>query len=329
MKCTNNHLLKICSLCLTAVLVMAVFTACGNDKTLTDAYEVYETKGATAMSMQIEQPDFFASDLCVGGLDNTTGGSYEPDNIAAAAVFLTDEEEIRYAENIYENVYPASTTKILTAYLALKYGNLDDPITVSSSAASVPAESSVAGFKAGDQITLYDALCGLMLMSGNDAANVIAEYISGSNSEFCVLMNKEARLLGATHSHFVNPHGYPDDDHYTTAYDLYLIFQEALKDETFTDLLSKKEMDVSYKNAAGEIVTAKWESTNHYFTGEAQEPDGITVIGGKTGSSNSSGFCLVLYSRDQENKPVISIVMKSESKEVLYLQMNKLLEAYG
>jgi D-alanyl-D-alanine carboxypeptidase (penicillin-binding protein 5/6) len=313
---------------MAAILAMAFFTACGSGKELPDAYEVYEKGDETAMSMQINQPDFFAEDLCVGGTENVTG-EYIPDDIAAALVFLPEEEKITYAENIYDKVYPASTTKILTAYLALKYGNLDDPITVSSTAASVPSESSVCGFKAGDQITLYDALCGLMLMSGNDAANVIAEYVSGSNSDFCVLMNQEARLLGATHSHFVNPHGYPADDHYTTAYDLYLIFQAALKDDTFRQLLTEKEMDVSYKNAAGETVTAKWESTNHYYTGEAEIPSGVEILGGKTGSSNSSGFCLVLYSKDQEGRPVISIIMKSASKEILYQQMSRLLTVYG
>jgi D-alanyl-D-alanine carboxypeptidase (penicillin-binding protein 5/6) len=127
----------------------------------------------------------------------------------------------------------------------------------------------------------------------------------------------------------VNPHGYPADDHYTTAYDLYLIFQAALKDDTFRQLLTEKEMDVSYKNAAGETVTAKWESTNHYYTGEAEIPSGVEILGGKTGSSNSSGFCLVLYSKDQEGRPVISIIMKSASKEILYQQMSRLLTVYG
>lgn len=308
---------------------MAVFTACGSDKELPDAYVVYEKGDATAMSMQIEQPAFFAEDLCVGGTENTAGGEYVPENIASAAVFLPDSEKITYSENIYDKVYPASTTKILTAYIALKYGNLDDPITVSSTAASVPAESSVCGFKAGDQITLRDALLGLILCSGNDAANVIAEHIAGSNSNFCVLMNQEAKLLGATHSHFVNPHGYPDDDHYTTAYDLYLIFSAALKNDTFREMIAEEEHDVSYLNAAGETVSETWESTNHYYTGEAETPEGMVILGGKTGSSNSSGFCLVLYSKDQENRPVISIIMKSESKEVLYQQMNRLLAAYG
>lgn len=308
---------------------MVVFTACGSDKNLEDAYVVYEKGDATAMSMQIEQPSFFAEDLCVGGTENTTDGEYMPENTASAAVFLPDDERIVFSENIYDKVYPASTTKILTAYIALKYGNLDDPITVSSTAASVPAESSVCGFKAGDQITLKDALYGLMICSGNDAANVIAEHISGSNSNFCVLMNQEARLLGATHSHFVNPHGYPEDDHYTTAYDLYLIFSAALKNDVFRDMIAKEEMDVSYQNAAGETVTEKWESTNHYYTGEAETPDGVEILGGKTGSSNSSGFCLVLYSKDQEGRPVISIIMKSQSKEVLYQQMNRLLVSYG
>ncbi|MEI3340415.1 MAG: serine hydrolase [Eubacterium sp.] len=135
---------------------------------------------------------------------------------------------------MYEKRYPASTTKILTAYLALKYGKLDDTLTVSQDAIyTLMAGSSICGLKPGDKITLEDALYGLMLCSGNDAANVIAEYISGSTEKFADLMNEEAKALGATQSHFVNAHGLPDEDHYTTAYDLYLIFNAAIKNEDF------------------------------------------------------------------------------------------------
>ena len=114
--------------------------------------------------------------------------------------------------------------KILTLYLALKYGTLSDIVTVSDNAVAVPSDSSVAGLRSGVQLTLEDLLYGLMLPSGNDSAVAIAEHISGSVDAFVELMNKEANALGATNSHFVNPHGYHDENHYTTAYDLYLSF---------------------------------------------------------------------------------------------------------
>ena len=125
-----------------------------------------------------------------------------------SASFLVSQGQVSYAQNIYEKMYPASTTKILTAYVALKYGDLDQTLTVSEYAIeSLDPASSVCGLKIGDRITLREALYGLMLRSGNDAANVIAEGISGSMDAFVELMNREALALGATGSHFMNPSG--------------------------------------------------------------------------------------------------------------------------
>lgn len=120
--------------------------------------------------------------------------------------------------------------------------------------------SSICGLKPGDQLTLDQALYGLMLCSGNDAANVIAEYISGSTDKFAELMNKEAQALGATQSHFVNPHGLPDDNHYTTAYDLYLIFNAAIKDDRFVNYISTKKYTTSYTDAS----ERRWSGVGEY-----------------------------------------------------------------
>ena len=107
-----------------------------------------------------------------------------------------------------------------SAYVALKNGNLDDVVTVSANAANQASDSSVCELKEGDKITLRDLLYGLMLRSGNDAAVAIAEHISGSSEEFVVLMNAEAKALGATGSHFVTPNGLHDEEHYSTVYDM-------------------------------------------------------------------------------------------------------------
>ena len=144
-----------------------------------------------------------------------------------------EDKEVVYGYHLYDRLYPASTTKILTAYIALKYGNMDDKVTVSANATDFNWDESVCGLRTGDTLSMYDLVCGLLLHSGNDAAVAIAEHISGSEEAFVELMNSEAAALGATDSHFVNPHGLHDDDHYTTAYDLYLIFNECLKDERF------------------------------------------------------------------------------------------------
>ena len=233
-------------------------------------------------------------------------------------------------QNIYERLYPASTTKILTAYIALKYcTDLSQTVTISENAANQASDSSVCGLHAGDVIRMDDLLYGMMLRSGNDAAIAIAESISGSVEEFAALMNKEAAALGATQSHFVNPNGLPDENHYTSVYDLYLIFRAALQNETFVQIISTTSYDVTYQAGDGTIEEHTWENTNQYLSGHAKSPDGFTVIGGKTGTTGAAGYCLVLYSMNEQSQPIISIVLKADGKSNLYLLMNEMLSGFA
>ncbi len=332
-KCTNKLRLKFCALLIAGTVTTLSVTGCSNMKNVSDAYQAYQTSvsyGLASSPADSADVSLMGEGLCVGGTSNTDSGSVKTDTAEAAAVFNTSTQKITFSKNIYQRVYPASTTKCLTAYLALKYGNLDDKITVSSTAAAVPAGSSIAGFKIGDRITLRTALYGLLLMSGNDAANIIAEHISGSTSKFAVLMNQEAQKIGATDSHFVNPHGFPTANHYTTVYDMYLIFNKALSSPEFVRIINTKVQTVTYQNAAGKKVTATFRNTNWYKTGQAASPAGYTIIGGKTGSSDSSGYCLVLYSqKEQGDDRMISIIMKSDTKENLYRLMNALLTGFS
>ena len=248
---------------------------------------------------------------------------------AGAGVFNTASGEIPYAQNIYDKLYPASTTKILTAYLAIQYGNLDDIVTISENAVNLDSDSSNCGLIAGDRMTLRDLLFGLMMKSGNDAAIAIAEHLSGSCEAFAAKMNEEARLLGATASHFVNPNGLPDENHYTSVYDLYLLFQEAIGNETFCELIKTPSYTTNYTHADGTAATQDWTSTNLYFTGEATAPEGFSVIGGKTGTTGEAGYCLVLLSENSVGQRIISIVLKADCRSNLYLLMNQILSGYG
>ncbi|MCD7981566.1 MAG: D-alanyl-D-alanine carboxypeptidase [Clostridiales bacterium] len=320
---------------LTVLVIPAclLLGGCGSRQDVENAYDIYETTeeylsfGDTSSETTLS---LFASDLCVGGTENTDSDEVVAECAESAAVFVVDSGEITYAQNIYEKCYPASTTKILTAYLALKYGDLDETLTVSDAAINdLDPDSSVCGLSIGDQITLQEALYGLMLCSGNDAANVIAEAISGSTEAFADLMNEEALALGATHSHFVNAHGLPDENHYTTAYDMYLIFQEAIQNEDFVTIISSTSHDASWTDAQGNAVTQTWSNTNGYLSGKYTEPDGVTVIGGKTGTTSQSGYCLVLYSVNESGSPVISVVMKGNSRSDMYKIMSEMLAAFG
>lgn len=174
-----------------------------------------------------------------------------------------------------------------------------------------------------------DLLYGMMLRSGNDAAIALAEYISGDEASFAELMNQEAAAMGAVHSHFVNSNGLPDENHYTTIYDMYLIFAKALENETFSSLIQTLSYDVTYQNAQGEETTQNWKSTNLYLTGETTPPDGISVVGGKTGTTGDAGYCLALCSFNASGEAIISIIFKADGRSDLYLLMNEILQGFA
>ena len=275
----------------------------------------------------IYQGQMFAQDLCVASDDVQLSGFEDDTTLHGAALFDLENESVVYGYNLYDRLYPASTTKVLTAYVALKYGNLEDQVTVSANATDFNWDESICGLQTGDTLSMYDLLCGLMLVSGNDAAAAIAEHISGSTEEFAELMNREAAALGATGTHFVNPHGLPDDNHYTTVYDLYLFFNACMKDERFVDIISMDSYTVELKGADGTVRTDEWEPTHFYASGEATAPEGIHIVGGKTGTTLKAGNCVILYEEASDGSPYISVIMGAETKPLLYEEMNRLLSA--
>ena len=154
-----------------------------------------------------------AADYCPYVKDSS--GAEDNKTVYAAGAFNDTLGKTVYSQNLLKKIYPASTTKILTAYVALKHGNLKEVATVSKNAVDLPTGSSVAGLKEGDKLTLKDLLKGMLMESGNDSATAVAEAVSGSVTDFAKLMNEEARAMGATHSNFVNANGLHDDNHYT------------------------------------------------------------------------------------------------------------------
>lgn len=286
---------------------------------------LYETEH---YNQNLYQGLFFAQDLCVASENVALDGFSGDAGLHAAGLFDVEQKQVLYADRMYAQLYPASTTKLMTAYLTLKYGNLEDVVTVSDTAVSYfEPEATLCGLQAGDQLTLYDLLCGLVLASGNDNAVVIAEHLGGSIEGFAEKMNQEALVLGATHSHFMNPHGLHEADHYTTAYDLYLIFNECIKDARFLDIIGMKSYVGTLTGADGSVRTAQWTPTNYYSAGLAEAPPGVQVIGGKTGTTDEAGSCVILYNLDSAGKPFISIVMGAGDKEILYQDMTQLLTA--
>lgn len=265
----------------------------------------------------------FASDLCVV----TDESQYSPSDTTSEAAGLFDitDGQVMYSKNAFERLYPASITKVMTALIAIKYGDLTDTVTVTEDAVITEAGATLAGIHPGDQFTMEQLLYGLMLPSGNDAGAAIAVHMAGSIDAFAELMNREAQKLGATGTHFMNPHGLTNADHYTTAYDLYLIFNEALKQPEFRKVTGTTSYTADYTDGSGNPVSTTWEGGNWYMVGQRQTPDGLTVFSGKTGTTSAAGFCLIMASRDQKEKEYISVVLKAPSRPGLYDNMTNII----
>ena len=289
-------------------------------KLSSDAFGLYHTG-----DLQTHGSRLMGANLCVAN-ENTENSAVDMSLAEGAGLFDISNFETIYAKNVHEKLYPASTTKILTAYVVLKHGNLEDVVTISQENIALEPDSSHCGLKVGDQLSVKELLYGLMLKSANDAANALADYISENTENFAELMNKEAKLLGATNSHFVNAHGLHDDEHYTTVYDLYLIFQNALQNETFREIAGSTSYVASYQDVSGNPVVVEWENTMQYFTRNKIPPEGVTVMAGKTGTTSKAQSCLVLLSENSEGEEFISIILKSQDRGVLYDEMNNLLE---
>lgn len=267
--------------------------------------------------------ELFASDLCV--VMDESEFSDPAITSEAAVLFDITDGDVLYSKQAFERLHPASTTKVMTALIAIKYGNLDDIVTVTEDAVITESGATLADIHPGDKLTLEQLLYGLMLPSGNDAGVAIAVHMAGSVEAFSDMMNEEAQKLGATGSHFVNPHGLTDPEHYTTAYDLYLIFNEALKYEKFREVTGTTAYTANYEDGNGNPVSKTWEGGNWYMSGNRETPDGLTVFGGKTGTTQAAGYCLVMATRDEEEKEYISVVLKAGSRPGLYDNMTNII----
>ncbi|MCI8453651.1 MAG: D-alanyl-D-alanine carboxypeptidase [Lachnospiraceae bacterium] len=303
-----------------------ILSGCGVKSALPDEY-VLEERMAAFPSLELSGDEAlfaeaFAAELCVAD-----GGAQAGQEITgeAAAVFDLSGGTAVFEKNVFARMNPASTTKIMTAILTLKYGRLDDIVHVTDAVMIDEPGSSMAGIKPGDELTLEQLLYGLMLPSGNDAANAIAVHLAGSVENFTEWMNAEARRIGATGTHFANANGLTDPDHYTTAYDLYLMFHEALKYEKFREVIGAKGFTAAYIGADGEQASAVWTVGNYYMNGKRETPDGLTVFGGKSGTTQAAGYCLIMGSRTESGQEYASVVMKAASRDALYEDMTKII----
>ncbi len=321
MKCTNKRAAAM-------ILIAALWlSGCGAVKVPFSYKENNDVSAfqVTSLNQEVKMAAF-ADALCVGNADVTAGTSVDMSEASAAALFDVNSKNIIYAKNLHERLYPASITKVLTAVVALKNANPEDMITVTEASIINEPGATLCGLKPGDTLTLNQALHALLINSANDAANAIAVHVAGSVEEFARMMNEEAKSLGATNSNFVNPSGLSDDNHYTTAYDLYLIFNEAIQYEMFREIIHMNNYETVYQDGEGKEKEMSFSTTNLFLRGDYNAPNKVTVIGGKTGTTNAAGNCLIILSKDTAGNPYISVILRSSERKIMYEEMVDMLE---
>ena len=238
----------------------------------------------------------------------------EPNVYGHAALLLNaNTGMVIYQKNAHDKIYPASTTKIMTALLAIENLDMDQKLTASKAAVSIAPDSSKMDLVEGEVLSVKDLLLALMLHSANDAANVLAEEVSGSIGSFVTLMNERARVIGMENTNFMNPHGYHDKDHYSTAYDMALLGKEAMKNEVFQEISLTQRMTIAPTNKT-EKERKYW--TRNYMVSYNSSPDirYIYATGIKTGSTSDAGQCFV-GSAKRGNMVLISSIFRSPKEE--------------
>ena len=233
--------------------------------------------------------------------------SSAPPNINAESAILMDATtgQILYEKKSTTRSAPASTTKVLTAILAIESGHLNDDVTISIKAASTPGSSM--HLTAGQIISLRELVTGLLLRSGNDAAVAIAEHLAGSVENFVALMNQKAQRLQAFNSHFANPHGLSAPLHYSTAFDLAWITRYALTNPIFATIVNTRETNIDWLDKKGTEHDQHLKNTNKLLW-LLEEADGV-----KTGTTSQAGPCLIA-SATRGSQQLIAVVLHDHSR---------------
>lgn len=240
----------------------------------------------------------------------------DPAPHAGAAVIVDgDSGEVLYDFHAREKMYPASVTKIMTSLVVLDAVSagelsLDTPVTASAQAVRLPEGSSTAGIKAGEVLTVEQLLYCDLIPSANEACNILAEAVAGTQEAFVERMNQKAAELGMTGTHFANPHGLHDPDHYTTAYDLYLAARAAMEYELFRTIVSTAAYTLPATNLSGERVlhTTNALIGSWYVLGYTYS----RAIGIKTGYTEEAGRCLASAAVDDQGRTFYCILLGSE-----------------
>ncbi|MBQ9265160.1 MAG: D-alanyl-D-alanine carboxypeptidase [Clostridia bacterium] len=248
---------------------------------------------------------------------------------ATSAILIeADSGQVVYEKNADTPMYPASTTKILTIWLALTLGDPDQKITVSQEAVNIAPDESSAKLAAGEEVALIDLCYAAMLPSGNDAANAIAEGLGGTRENFVNLMNSAAYSLGCTNTHFVNANGLHDENHFTTAHDMALLARVAMQNETFREIVSAPSHVMPRDNI---YRSRTIENRNNFVAKSSDEKKAgryyADSTGIKTGTTGAAGNCLVA-SATRDGIDLIGVVFNATTDASRYTDARRLMD-YG
>ena len=310
-------------LVLLGIVGYLYFNTSDDPMDLTAPYQMPGSRGAEIAEAATAVP--FAKNLCVSesNVDLMNINFQYPQE--HGLLFNLETCEAKFSRDIYDRIYPASITKIMTAILYIRYANPEDRVTITSDDVNMEADSQLAGLEVGDTVTMQQLFSALLVYSANDAAMAIARQIGGDVDRFVLLMNEEAAKLGMTGTHFANPHGLHDEEHYTTPYDVYLMLNEAAKHTEITDIMKNSIYKLEVTGQDGKIRTYNLDATDKYLSGEHDIPENVTIMAGKTGTTDEAGSCLALAVQNQYGVPYIAIVMNAPNKTVLYEDMDTLL----
>ena len=267
---------------------------------------------------KIRLPAFFLAAALLASLFlPLSAAAAEPPDLTCRNAILLDAnyDEVLYDKGAYDKAYPASITKVMTALLvfeAIDAGQLtlSTPVTATAEALAVPEDSSVAGIMEGETLTVEQLLYCLLIPSGNEVAQILAIAVDGSVDAFVEHMNRRAEELGCQGTHFANPHGYHDDNHYTTAYDITRFMKAAMEYDLFQTILTSPNYTLPPTNMSPEeriVRNTNALTSNYYILGYLYGPG----TGGKTGTTSEAGNCLVETARDGDMY-LISVILGAE-----------------
>ncbi len=313
---TSLRVLIIFALCLTC------FTGCRDKNNSLKAYESHYEESKESYISKVNKG--MAEELAVISESEATDPSFSA-NVKAALTINDDTDEVLLSYHAFDKIYPASITKVMTALLTIEQADFEEEVTLSHNITFDEGNVVRSMLKKGDTVTVEGLFNALLVSSDNDCAVILAEHIAGSVDAFAKMMNERALKLGATQTHFVNANGLHNENHYTTAYDLYLIFREAMKHDRFISTISQKDYTLEYKSASGYGLEEYKISTNAYFNNGYPIPTGIDIVGGKTGTTSVAKSCLILYTKNKQDQTLISVVLGAETKSLLYNTMSDLI----